>query len=196
MTDIPNANDDFYLCVNKSWLDNPVNKIPYDYSGWGGFIKLYDENLFNQIELVTQLKDKLNKTSDENKILVIWEASNQIFDDWKNNSGTYDSIAIELGQLDLIFENPNHIESIATYIHHAKMNSIKNVFTFTKGSDPVNSENVVLRSHCGGLSLPSREYYTEEKFVNKLDLFRTHLENVYKILISSFHDCEVCETPR
>ena len=54
---IPSADDDFYLHVNQAWLDDPKNQIPSDYSSWGGFLKLYDEGLSNQIDIVKQLKD-------------------------------------------------------------------------------------------------------------------------------------------
>ena len=40
--------NDFYQWVNNSWLEN--EKIPDDYSSWGGFTKLYDEGLNNLIK--------------------------------------------------------------------------------------------------------------------------------------------------
>ena len=45
-------NNDFYLYVNQKWLSDDGNKIPEDYSSWGGFTKLYDIGLQNQIKIV------------------------------------------------------------------------------------------------------------------------------------------------
>ena len=60
--------DDFYMSMNKKWLDDPKNQIPDDYSRWGGFMKLRDEGLINQIEMVKELETKLDKTEEEKKI--------------------------------------------------------------------------------------------------------------------------------
>ena len=46
-------NNDFYLYVNQKWLSDDKNKIPEDYSSWGGFTKLYDIGLQNQIKTDT-----------------------------------------------------------------------------------------------------------------------------------------------
>ena len=47
--------NNFYEFVNNAWLTNPLNKIPEDYSSWGGFTKLYDDGLSNQINIVKDL---------------------------------------------------------------------------------------------------------------------------------------------
>jgi predicted metalloendopeptidase len=57
---------DFYLWVNEKWFNDPKNDIPSDYSTWGGFIKLYDEGIKNQINLVKDLNDN-------NKIKILWD---------------------------------------------------------------------------------------------------------------------------
>ena len=60
------AQDNFYEYVNKKWLDAPENQIPPEYPRWGGFIKLHDQSLKNQIELVKDLENmKVEKLSDE-----------------------------------------------------------------------------------------------------------------------------------
>ena len=63
----PRAADDFYLHVNKSWLDHPDNAIPDEYSQWGGFTKLHDEGLKKQIAMVKELKSKADPTEEERK---------------------------------------------------------------------------------------------------------------------------------
>ena len=52
--------NNFYQYVNKRWLEDPENQIPEEYPRWGGFIKLYDTGLKNQINLVKGLIDHNN----------------------------------------------------------------------------------------------------------------------------------------
>lgn len=76
------------------------------------------------------------------------------------------------------------------YLHYSKMNGIRNVLDFDKGSDLTNANNVLLDISTCGLSLPDRDYYTEEKFASKRDMFRTHLENIVRLIGS---DCSLDE---
>src|SRR5689334_20473447 len=72
---IHSASSDFYLYVNHAWLNDPKNKIPDEYSKWGGFVKLFDQSLKDQINLVQNLCDKKDKTEEEKKVTAIWKAS-------------------------------------------------------------------------------------------------------------------------
>lgn len=183
----PNASDNFYLHVNNKWLNDPANKIPDEYSTWGGFIKLHDTNLKEQIKLVQELRNKPNKTDEEIKISAIWEASVARFDSWRSGTANYEPITNELKVLDtyLPSNTSNLINNIAKYFHYTQVNGIDNVFNFDKGSDLTNSNNVVLDFSVSGLSLPSREYYTEDNFNEKRELFRIHLENVVNLVNSN-----------
>lgn len=189
--------DDFYMYVNKKWLEDPANAIPNEYSRWGGFVKLHDDGLKNQIRMVEELKTKQNRTDEENKIYAIWEASNSQFESWKNNNVTFnatfnasfDAISRELEILDAYFmpnqpfvDDSDMITRIAEYYYYSQMNGINNVFNFDKGSDLTNSDNVVMDISTCGLSLPSREYYLDNNFKEKIDAYRTHLVNVVKII--------------
>ena len=174
-------NQNFYLHVNEKWLGDPNNKIPDDYSSWGGFTKLRDESLLNQISLIKELNNNPTKSIDGNKIISIWNASIENFTNWTD----YSIIMNEFNKLDLMFYNDT-ISAIANYSYYAKMNGIENVLNFDKDSDLKNSNNVVLQFSCGGLSLPSRDYYMEEKFEEKMKLFKQHLINIQKML--NLHD--------
>ena len=80
--------DDFYQWVNHEWLNDPKNEIPSEYSTWGGFMKLYDEGLKNQINLVSKLDSK-SESIKERKISRIWKASMDRFDVWEKGEGNY-----------------------------------------------------------------------------------------------------------
>ena len=186
---IPAATSNFYLHVNKNWLDDPANQIPSDYSKWGGFTKLHDNGLVNQIKLVQNLRDKPDKTEEEMKISVIWEASVQRFNDWKENKASFIPISRELEILDayLMPNSPIKDETdlalrVAEYLHYTQINGITNVFNFDRGSDLLVANNFVLDFATCGLSLPGREYYTENNFVDKRLMFRQHLTNIASMI--------------
>ena len=53
------AGENFYEYVNNKWLLDSNNKIPDDYSSWGGFTKLFDDGLMNQIKMnLSHLNDQ------------------------------------------------------------------------------------------------------------------------------------------
>ena len=90
----------------------------------------------------------------------------------------------ELATLDEIFGSEpaataaEHCDRVAKYLHYTQIHGIGNVFDFDKGSDLKQVNNVVLDLSSCGLSLPSREYYTEENFQAKRDLFAAHLGKI------------------
>ena len=175
------AGNNFYLHVNSKWLNDPKNNIPDEYPKWGGFIKLHDGTLKDQIKLVQDLRNKPNKTDEELKISAIWEASVTRFESWRKNTATYGPILQELSFLDANL-SPNNVNSLAEYFHYTQVNGINNVFDFDKECDLTNSNNVVLTLSVGRLSLPSREYYTDDNFKEKCNLYKKHLENVAKLI--------------
>lgn len=186
---IPAATSNFYLHVNKKWLDDPVNQIPGDYSKWGGFTKLHDNGLVDQIKLVQNLREKPNKTEEEMKISAIWEASAQRFNSWKEKTASFLPISRELEILDAYLMPNKPIKNdadlalrVAEYLHYTQINGISNIFDFDKGSDLLVANNFVLDFSTCGLSLPGREYYTESNFADKREMFKQHLTNIANMI--------------
>ena len=116
------AQDDFYLHVNSNWLNDPSNAIPGEYPRWGGFIKLHDNCLKNQIKLVQELKSKEDKNDEEKKISAIWMASMSRFDNWTNGKGDYKSISSEFNILDehllTSSDTTDYVSSVAKYLNY------------------------------------------------------------------------------
>ena len=168
------------MYVNEKWLNDPKNKIPDEYSSWGGFVKLLDDGLKKQINIVKNI-DELNSSDEEKKLIAIWKASNDIFNKWENNSGNFEEINNEFIILDNHFKNEEHIKNIANYLYYCKMNGISNLIDFDTGSDLKNVEKIVLDICIGGLSLP-QEYYKSDSYKDKLELFKKHLISVKEII--------------
>ena len=176
----------FYEYVNHAWLTNPNNQSPPDYSSWGGFTKLYDDGLSNQIDIVKNLKNECI-SEDEFKISAIWKASEDRFSSWKKETSNCDPIINEFSILNDYFSDfknkeNSYISCLAYYFYYTQINGISNIMNFDTGSDLKNVNNVVLDFSVGGLSLPSREYYKSSDFKDKFLLFENHLNNVKNIL--------------
>lgn len=171
----------FYQYVNHVWLSNPLNQIPLDYSSWGGFTKLYDEGLTNQIDIVKNLENKC-VSEEQEKVFAIWKASEKRFSSWNDGTSNCVPISEELRILDEHFSDDHYIHNLAKYLHYTQINGISNVMDFDSGSDLKNVNNVVLDFSVSGLSLPSREYYKSSEFQDKLNMYKDHLTNVKNIL--------------
>lgn len=177
---------DFYQYVNNAWLTNPANQIPADYSSWGGFTKLYDDGLNNQIDIVKSLENS-STSEEESKISAIWKASENRFNSWKEKTCNCDPIINEFNILDSHFfdyinKENSYIACLVNYFYYTQINGIGNIMDFDTGSDLKNVNNVVLDFSVGGLSLPSREYYKSPDFADKMLLFKQHLTNVKQLL--------------
>ena len=181
------SGEDFYQHVNSEWLNDPMNKIPDEYSSWGGFIKLHDNGLKKQIDIVKNIKN-VDRTEEEEKIFAIWNASENRFKNWEENNTDCNSILKELNIFDKHFINVEnmdtdmYVNSFANYLHYSSINGVSNVIEFDKGGDLKNANNIVLDLSTSGLSLPSCEYYRSKDFEEKLQMFRKHLENIKNIL--------------
>ena len=188
-TEIPTPQTDFYSHVNKEWLSAPENEIPAEYSQWGGFTKLHDTGLKKQIQLVKDLQEKTDRNEEEEKIFAIWKASCDRFEMWEKNEGPFSPIANEMQALEDIMDlktpfanDEDFAKRLGKYVHYTQISGIRNVIDFDKGSDLKNVNNVCLDFSVTGLSLPSREYYFDDNFSKKRDLFKVHLENVVKLI--------------
>jgi len=193
-TDKLSANNDFYQYVNDEWLSHFSHQIPDDYSSWGGFTKLHDDGLRNQINIVKGLENNRD-TEEKKKINAIWKASEDRFSSWRKGTSDYKPIIQELNILDKHFETfsdgktihlRNYIGCLSKYLHYTQINGISNVIDFDTGSDLKNVNNVVLDFSVGGLSLPSPEYYKSDKFEDKRQLFKDHLTKIKNILEDSY----------
>lgn len=179
------ASANFYQHVNKNWLEDPKNRIPDEYSTWGGFIKLHDQGLKNQINLIRNLRPE---TDEEKKIAAIWNASSRRFNDWENGISNYAPLCDELNTLNGYFSPADTsadaplASRMAEYLYYTQTNGISNVFDFDRGSDLVNAKNTVLEFLTCGLSLPGREYYTDDNFAEKRQMYRDHLNKVYHLV--------------
>eukprot|EP01088_Endostelium_zonatum_P003274 TRINITY_DN14484_c0_g1_i1.p1 TRINITY_DN14484_c0_g1~~TRINITY_DN14484_c0_g1_i1.p1 ORF type:complete len:627 (+),score=131.06 TRINITY_DN14484_c0_g1_i1:537-2417(+) len=79
-----------------------------------------------------------------------------------------------------------HLARYFNYVRHTFSLPIQ----FSQRSDMKASEDVLLAVRHGGLSLPGRDYYFDDRFANNREQFKNHLNNVQQILNKVHIDLE------
>lgn len=175
------AGEDFYRHCNSAWLDDPDIEIPADYSKWGSFTMLVDDSLKNQIALLEAVGAKPagdGLSVDEQTLRHVWNASMRRFDDWEAGRGDCAAIHAELEQLKEHLSADSGDAGLARYFARAQRVGISIPLGFDKEANLEDADNIILDFSPSGLSLPSRDYYLDEKFEEKRGWFRDHLDKV------------------
>lgn len=145
--------DDFFRYVNGSWMK--ANPIPPEYTQYGAFHVLYDQNQENLKKLVMEVSaDTSAKPGSVNK---------KIRDFY--NSGMDSTHIDELGigaiedELDAILSLTNK-DNLAMQVSNMHKSGINPFFFFYVSADQFNSSMNIVNFYQGGLGLPDVDYYT------------------------------------
>jgi len=190
---------DFYEHTNRDWLMDPSITIPEEYPRWGSFIILVDEALKNQIGILNELVGASSASEDEAKLATIWRASMARFASWEaGGGGDYKDILAELSKLsdtmpEAMIDSDDGGDSFAlgcaAYFSRCQQVGIKCPLTFGKEANLTDTENIVLDLSPSGTSLPSRDYYVDEKFSSQRTWFREHIQKVVDLVgVGNFED--------
>jgi len=185
------AAENFYEFTNNWWLKDESVKIPPEYPRWGSFMQLHDESLKNQIKLLQEVAEVKEATVDEKKLGLLWAASMGRFTNWENGKGDYSAINDELKVFSEATANKEGAEwfkSLATYFARCQKVGISYPLRFDKESNLEDSENVVLDLSPGGISLPSRDYYLDDKFEEQRAKYMKHLNQVAALVLDGQKD--------
>jgi putative endopeptidase len=146
--------DNFYEFAMGSW--RKANPIPPEYSNWGTFTALRDNNL-TAMQTVLEAARKANAPagSTEQKIGDFY-------------ASCMDSTAIEAAGLKPIAEDLSAIEAISdrhsldALIPKLQQEGVGVLFRFSSGQDLKDSSRVIAQASQGGLGMPDRDYYLRE----------------------------------
>lgn len=169
--------ENFFKYVNGGWMK--ANPIPEEYSLYGVFNKLKDENDKNirkMFEDVAATKDA-PKGSIEQKI---GDFYNSGLDEKKINSAGIKPLEAELKNIDDI-KNSDDVQKAIAHFHSY---TIYPLFVFFADQDEMNSEAVVPQLFQGGLGLPDRDYYLSDDTRSKeiRAEYLKHLEKMFGFL--------------
>jgi putative endopeptidase len=146
--------DDFYEFAMGSW--RKTNPIPAEYSRWGTFTQLADNNL-TEMRTILEAASKAHAPvgSNEQKIGDYYASC---MDTSAIESAGLKPIAGDLGAIDSI----NDRSALDTEITHLQREGVGALFRFGSGQDFKDSSKITAQATQGGLGMPDRDYYLRE----------------------------------
>jgi putative endopeptidase len=143
--------DDFFMYVNGKWIKH--NPIPPEYSRWGAFPKLRDDNLAAQHEIL----EELSKTSrpldeDSRKLRDFYHTA---MDEAKLEEAGAKPLAGALEQIAKV-NNPQELVAEAARLH---LTGAQALFRMMVRQDDKQSNQYAVYLFQGGTGLPERDYY-------------------------------------
>ncbi|MEP6945698.1 MAG: M13 family metallopeptidase [Acidobacteriota bacterium] len=167
------ACEDFFEFANGNWVKN--TQIPPSESSWGTFNMLRDNNN-------TMLKDVLEKAA---KTKAAAGSDTQMIGDFY--ATCMDEAAIEKAGTKPIEKYLKAIANIKTTadlqreiadLHDLGMPA---VFGFGAGPDLKSTNTMIVNAGQGGITLPNRDYYTEERYADTRAKFVEYMTNMFKL---------------
>jgi putative endopeptidase len=165
--------DDFFQYVNGNWLKK--NPIPAEYSRWGAFSKLRDDNLANLRKILEGLSDQ-NDTLEGNK-RKLRDFYATAMDQAKLNEQGVKPLADEFARIDKI----KNVDDLVAELGHLSATGIPVLFHFSVDQDEKQSTRYAIQFWQGGLGLPERDYYLGDSDDSKR-IRTAYQEHVAKML--------------
>src|ERR1700676_1357729 len=165
--------DDFHEFAMGGWMK--ANPIPDEYSTWGTFTQLRDNNL-TVMRTILEAATKANAPagSHEQKIGAFYASC---MDTAAIEAAGLKPIGSELAAIDTI----NDRKSLGATIAQLQREGASAVFRFSSGQNIKDSTSVIAIASQGGLGMPDRDYYFRDDDKSK-QLRADYEQHVMKIL--------------
>ncbi|MFY2764107.1 M13 family metallopeptidase [Arenimonas sp. MALMAid1274] len=163
---------DFNGFVNGKWL--AANPVPADRTTWGPFVVLAERSLEIQQKLVENLAAQPNATGTGKLIGDVWATG---MDEAAVNAAGITPIQPMLDEIAALDSG----EAIAAYIANSYAKGQAYVFGFGPLADFKNSSLNIAYATQGGLGLPDKGYYFDEKHASIREAYVGYLANLLKL---------------
>jgi putative endopeptidase len=164
--------DDFFQYVNGTWVKN--NPIPPEYSRWGAFGKLRDDNLEALRQIVQGLQQQSGPLDENSRKIRDFYAT--AMDQARLDEQGAKPLAGELEKIAKI----NSRDELISLLGDLHTHGVSALFSVGVAQDEKQSDHYAAHLHQGGLGLPERDYYLssveDQKKVR--ELYRTHVANM------------------
>jgi putative endopeptidase len=170
-------NEDFFQYTNGTWLKN--NPCPPEFSRWGSFIILGEENNKILRIILEEAVANLNNPKDIN-----WRKIGDLYSLYMDTTSIENlgisPIKFLIEKIDGLKNNEDVIKLIAYFHSHG----LGGFFGFYAGTDAKNSEQIIPQIGQGGLGLPERDYYfkDDEKSKSIRGKYVTYAGNMFKLM--------------
>jgi putative endopeptidase len=171
--------DDFYRFANGGWLQN--NPIPEEYSRYGSFEQLAEENEEKLFALLTEIRNDKNATTGSNR--------QRIRDYYNSAMDTVTQTRLGTEPIQFIFERIEKIENkseITEVIAFMQQIGINPVFGLRAGQDRKNTEEMIANIGQGGLGMSDRDYYLNQD-ARSIEIRENYQLFIEKVFILAGH---------
>ena len=141
---------DFYRYAIGNWQKN--NPIPAEYSSWGSFVILGEENLKTLREIM--------ETAGKGQVGDFYASG---MDEKKIETAGIKPLADELARIEAITD----LKGLTLAVAHLHQYSADPLFHIFVGPDYANSDLNIAELYQGGLNLPDRDYYLKDDKYSK-----------------------------
>ena len=165
--------NDFFQYACGGWMKS--HPLPSEYSDFGTFEQLIENNRFQLKDIITGLAAKENTPgSIEDKIAVLY---NMAMDSVKLNKEGYAPIQEELKQLAAIKDKEGIVKAMAAQAG-------KSYFDFYVGADIMDSNVNLFQLYQGGFTLGEKEYYLDQdEATTKIrEAYQDHLQKMFQLV--------------
>jgi putative endopeptidase len=166
----------FYEFADGQWLKN--NPVPPDKSRWASFSELAERNwyLIHEILETAAAQAKSSLTNSPAREVGDFFASAM-------NTNLIENLGIKpiAGDLEKIDEIKS-AQDLFALLADFHRRGIGGMFDVGFGPDEKNSSIYAIELDQGGLSLPDRDYYLKESFVEKLHAYREHVQKMFVLI--------------
>lgn len=168
--------NDFFEYVNGNWIKQ--NPIPPEYSRWGAFPKLRDDNLIILHEILDELDERKGLLGDEERKLRDFYRVGM--DEAKINATGASPLASLFHRIDGIAS----VDDLINEIGRLRAGGIDALFNFNVEQDEKQSERYAAHLHQGGMGLPDRDYYvgTSPDSRRIREKYREHIGKMLQLL--------------
>ncbi len=168
---------DFYQYAVGNWLKN--NPIPDEYSYWGSFLVLHDNN---QKNLQKILDDALNNTSAQKGSII-----QKVGDFYYTGMDTLKIMEQGIAPIQSDLDNINSMKTSNDFykeLAYIQMVASNPLFSFGSGADAKNSDLDIAQFYQSGLGLPDRDYYVndDDRSKDMREKYVIHVANMFKLL--------------
>jgi len=177
--------NDFFRYVNGSWMTS--NPIPPEYSSYGAFHVLYDENQENLKSLVLEVSADQN-AANGSVAQKIRDFYNSGMDTVRIDEVGISAIQDELNAIDVL----NSKSDISRQVAEMQKVGVNPFFYFYVSADQVNSTMNIVNFYQGGLGLPDVDYYTNPDESSQ-QLRQQYTEHVAKMFVLAGDSKEIAQ---
>ncbi|MEN9743901.1 MAG: hypothetical protein RLZZ65_1706 [Bacteroidota bacterium] len=165
--------DDFFTFANGSWIAK--TEIPASESRWGSFNELEQQNNLKLKAILDEAAANQGAKGSQNQILGAYYKS-FIDMDTRNQLGLA-PIKEDLQKIENL-QNNTQIQNLVASFHK---DGIGTLFGFGVGQDLMNVNLNVAYMGQGGIGLPNRDYYFDDKYKSVLSAYEQHISTCFNL---------------